>query len=534
MGGIHLMNRTAARLLIAALLVSPILALAEEPVDLEMVSRIRDEGFRHSQVLETVRHLTEEIGPRVTGSPGMKAANEWTRQELASWGLQNAHLEAFPFGRGWSYSRGLVQVDQPFERTLLAIPKAWTPGTENGPVRGSLMIVSVTEEKDLEQYRGKVAGKILLIGELRDLVAKPRKVDPRRYTPEALDELALYSGPDKRDPVTQEKEFIQRIELRTAMNRFFAAEKALATIDNSSSDWGMIRATRGGSQNPADPQGIPSVMISAEEYNRLHRLVSAGREVQVEVDVQARFYTDDLNAYNTIAEIPGTDRKGEIVLAGAHLDSWHGGTGATDNAAGCAVMMEAVRILEALGVKPRRTIRIALWSGEEEGLFGSIAYVKDHLGSRPKPKDPDLLKLPAYVWPSSTGPFQAKPEQAKLSAYFNMDNGGGKVRGIYAQENAAVVPLFEAWLGPLHDLGATTVTMQNTGSTDHIPFDAAGIPAFQFIQDELDYSGRTHHSNLDVYDHLEEDDLKQASVVVATFLYDAAMRDEKLPRKHLD
>jgi hypothetical protein len=526
------MNRTLTRRLALLLVLFPVLALAEEPMDLEMVSRIRDEGFRRSKVMETVRHLTDEIGPRVTGSPAMKQANEWTRETLAGWGLQNAHLEPYHFGRGWSYTRAVVDVLEPYQLTLQALPRTWTPGTDAGPVRGLLFPVSIEAEKDLEQYRGKLAGKILLASTRRDLVKEPAEVPARRYTPETLDELSRYTPPDS-DPLASAKRRLEILKLRRAVSRFLLEEKALATIESSSYDWGIVRAARGGSPDSEEPTGVPSVLLSAEEYNRLYRLVEAGREVEVELDVRASFHTDDLNAYNTVAEIPGTDRRGEIVMLGAHLDSYHGGTGATDNAAGCAVMMEAVRILKTLGVKPRRTIRIALWSGEEEGLLGSVAWVAEHLGSRPKPQDAETQQMPKYLWPSTTGPFQAKPEQARLSAYFNMDNGGGRIRGIYAQENAAVVPIFESWLRPLRDLGATVVTMQNTGSTDHVPFDAAGIPAFQFIQDEMDYEGHTWHSSLDVYDHLEEEDLKQASVVVATFLYQAAMREEKLPRKFL-
>ena len=526
------MNRTAPRLFALLLAFAPVLALAEEPVDLEMVSRIRNEGFRHSQVLETVRHLTDEIGPRVTGSPAMKQANDWTREKLAAWGLQNAHLEPYHFGRGWSYTRALVEVVKPYEMTLLALPKTWTPGTDAGPVRGPLFIISVESEKDLEQYRGKLAGKIVLASAQRDLNKEPYEIPARRYTPETLDELAQYKAPD-RDPLALAKQRMEMIKVRRAVSRFLIEEKALAIIESSNYDWGIIRAARGNAPDSEEPPGLPSVLLSVEEYNRLYRLVSAGREVEVAVDVHARFHTDDPNAYNTIAEIPGTDRKGEVVMLGAHLDSYHGGTGASDNAAGSAVMMEAVRILHALGVKPRRTIRIALWSGEEQGLLGSVAYVAEHFGSRPKPQDPEQQKMPRYLWPSTTGPFQAKPDQARISAYFNMDNGGGRIRGIYAQESSAVVPIFESWLRPLHDLGATVVTQQNTGSTDHIPFDAAGIPAFQFIQDEMDYDGHTWHSSMDVSDHLSEEDLKQASVVVATFVYQTAMREEKLPRKLL-
>jgi carboxypeptidase Q len=527
------MYRPALCLLAVLLALVPVLALAEEPVDLGMVSRIRDEGFRRSQALQVVRHLSDEIGYRTTGSPAMKQANEWTRDQLAAWGLRNARLEPYSFGRGWSYSRALVQVLRPYEITLAALPKAWTPGTETGPVRGALMIVSIEAEKDFEQYRGKLAGKILLVGELRDLVKEPYALTPRRLTPEAMDELSLYTGPEERDPLESAKRRQEMQKLRRALYRFLREEKALALLDNSEYDWGILRAGRGGSPDPDEPLGPPSVVLSAEDYNRLHRLVSAGREVEVEVDVRARFHADDLNAYNTIAEIPGTDRKEEIVMLGAHLDSYQGGTGATDNAAGCAVMMEAVRILQTLGVQPRRTIRIALWSGEEQGLLGSRAWVSKHLGSRPKPRSAELQELPSYLWPSSVGPFQEKPEHARLSVYFNLDNGGGRIRGIYAQENAAVVPIFEAWLRPLRDLEATAVTMQTTSGTDHLPFDAAGIPAFQFVQDDLDYFGRTWHSSLDVYDRLEESDLQQAAVVVATVVYHAAMRPEKLPRKFL-
>jgi carboxypeptidase Q len=529
------MNRTAPRLFALLLVLVPALAPAEEPVDLEMVSRIRDEGLRRSQVMETARHLSDEIGFRVTGSPALKKANEWTREKLAEWGLQNAHLEPYHFGPGWSYTRGVLEVLRPYELTLLALPKTWTPGTDAGPIRGTLMIVSIESEKDFEQYRGKLAGKILLTSARRDPVKDPQEIAARRYTPDTLDELWRYQ-PSDRNPIAGAKRRNEMVTLRRSMNKFIAEEKALATIDSSHFDWGIVRAARGGSPEPEDGDyGLPGVLLSVEEYNRLHRLVSAGREIEVALDIRARFHTEDLNAYNTIAEIPGTDRKGEIVLAGAHLDSYQGGTGATDNAAGCAVMMEAVRILKVLGVKPRRTIRIALWSGEEQGMFGSVAYVAEHLGTRPKPKEPELQELPSYFWhlPPSAGPFQAKPEHARLSAYFNLDNGSGRIRGIYAQENAAVVPIFESWLRPLRDLEATTVTMKATGGSDHLPFDSAGIPAFQFIQDELDYEGRTWHSSLDVYDHLEEEDLKQASVVMATFLYHAAMRDEKLPRKHL-
>ncbi|HEV2064153.1 MAG TPA: M20/M25/M40 family metallo-hydrolase, partial [Thermoanaerobaculia bacterium] len=284
-----------------------------------------------------------------------------------------------------------------------------------------------------------------------------------------------------------------------------------------------------------DPQGVPSLAMDAEHFGRIVRLLEKKKDVQLEVDVKVRFIEEDQMQWNTIAEIPGTDKKGEVVMLGAHLDSWHGGTGATDNGAGSVVAMEAVRILQALGVKPKRTIRIGLWSGEEQGLLGSKGYVSAHFASRPDPPAPAPGAPPADDLPSflrrPTGPLTVKPEHARLAAYFNLDNGTGKVRGIYAQENAAVVPIFQAWLEPLKDLGATAVTLNNTSGTDHLSFDAVGLPGFQFIQDEIEYDTRTHHTNMDVYERLQKADLMQASVVMATFVYEAAMRNSMLPRK---
>ncbi|HEY8148257.1 MAG TPA: M20/M25/M40 family metallo-hydrolase, partial [Vicinamibacteria bacterium] len=307
----------------------------------------------------------------------------------------------------------------------------------------------------------------------------------------------------------------------------------LATIEVSPTDAGVVLVGRGGSWVKDEDPGVPALVMAAEQYNRLARLVDRDVEVELELDVRSRFHDDDPTAYNTVAEIPGMDKRGEVVMLGAHLDSWHAGTGATDNAAGSAVAMEAVRILQALDVKPRRTIRVALWSGEEEGLMGSKAYVAEHFGTRAGTPDPRERDLPSFLRRDPTGPVTTKPDHVRLSAYFNVDNGTGKIRGIYAERNAAVAPIFEAWLRPLHDLGATTVTLRHTGGTDHLPFDAVGLPAFQFIQDEADYETRTHHTNLDVYDRLQKTDLMQAAVVLATFVYDAAARPERLPRRPL-
>ncbi len=526
------MNRTFRALTAVVFLLSvPLCAekSAEEPVDLGMVTRIREEGLRHSQVMETARHLTDVLGPRLTGSPQLKAANEWTRQRLADWGLREASLDPYPFGRGWSFSRSAVHMLKPHQFPLSALPKAYTPGTA-GPVRGTVLVAKLAKEEDFAAWRGKLAGKIVVLEESAD--ARPAEAEPREFNEETLRELGRFPVPaePEADP---HKQSIERAKLREALNRFLAEEKALATIDSSARPWGILRVSRGGTHDPGLSAGVPSLVLAAEHYKLLRRLVDAGQEIELEIEVEARFHDEDRMAYNTVAEIPGTDRDGEIVMVGAHLDSWHGATGATDNAAGCAVVMEAVRILQALGVKPKRTIRIALWTGEEQGLYGSTAYVTEHFGSWSGPEDPERRKwISVQNW-KGEGKLSLRPGHGKLSAYFNLDNGSGKIRGIYAEESAAVRPIFEAWLAPFHDLGADTVTLRRTGGTDHESFQDVGLPGFQFIQDELDYTARTHHSNMDVYDHLERENLVQASVVVASFLYNAAMRPEKLPRPPL-
>ena len=524
------MNRTFKALTAAVFLLSLPL-FAEEPVDLEMVTRIREEGLRHSQVMETARHLTDVLGPRLTGSPQLKAANDWTKEKLAEWGLKNARLEPYEFGRGWSFSRSAVHMIRPQEAPIPGLPKGYTPGT-NGPVRGTVMVIKMVEkEADLEPLKGKVAGKILLIDDPLDL-ANPGEIEPREFTADTLKELGEYRIPGER-PDEFRARAVERGKLRDAVNRFLVEEKAIATIESSQRPWGVLRVGRGGSFKNDLSAGVPGLILAAEQFNRVRRLAEAGQEVELEIDVAARYYDDDPMAYNTVAEIPGTDRSGEIVMVGAHLDSWHTGTGATDNAAGTAVAMEAVRILQALGVKPKRTIRVALWTGEEQGLIGSTAYVSEHFGAWTGPEDPERRK-----WISSSnwrgeGKLELRPAHGKLSSYFNLDNGSGKIRGIYAEENSAVRPIFEAWLAPFHDLGADTVTLRRTGGTDHESFLDVGLPGFQFVQDELDYTARTHHSNFDVYDHLNRENLMQASVVVASFLYHAAMREEKLPRPPL-
>lgn len=526
------MARTVTTLLATLFILAPALLPAQEPVDWAVVGRIRDEGFRHSKVVETVRYLSDDIGPRLTGSPQMKAANEWTRAKLAEWGLSNAHLESYDFGRGWAFTRTAVHLLKPQAMPLQALPKAWTPGTE-GPVSGAVIhIEALDSEEDFAKFRGKLAGKIVLLGKERDLMKEEEEeeVEPRRYSDEGLRELGQYEIPAERTEDFSQRG-AERAKKRRALSKFLREEKVLATLEPSDRNWGALRVGRGADFSADAEMGVTALVLAAEQFNRLARLAAAGKEVEAEIDVQARFFDDNKNAYNTVAEIPGADKKSEVVLIGAHLDSWHTGTGATDNAAGSAVAMEAVRILKAIGVKPRRTIRIALWSGEEQGLLGSTAYVIQHYGKWPEPADESQKDVAPYR--RRNGPFKPSPDHGKLAAYFNLDNGSGKIRGIYAQENAAMLPVFESWLRAVRDLGADTVTLRNTGSTDHVPFDAAGLPAFQFIQDELDYSAYTHHTALDVYDHVSKDDLKQAAVVMATFAYQAAMRSEPLPRKPL-
>ena len=510
-------------------------AAAQEPVDLDMVNRIRQEAFHRSQVMETFSHLTETIGPRLTNSTQMARANAWTRDKFSEWGLANVHDEAFDdFGRGWEFSNASVEMLSPRTLPLHALPKAWTPGTPD-PVEGEAMRVTIKAIGDLDQYKGKLAGKILLLDEAREY-KRGSEPDSERHDDTGLTELQTFAVPkdQTKDRAKRIKEFGERRALAKATNAFFAAEGALAALSISGWDNGIIRVGGGGSRKAGEPVGVPELAMAAEHYNPLVRALERKQSVRLRVNVQARFTDEaDQPGYNTLAEIPGRGGKsGEIVMLGAHMDSWHAGTGAADNAAGVAVMMEAMRILKAVGARPQRTIRVALWSGEEQGLIGSQAYVSRHFAAYPEPTDPAQKALPAPLR-ESTGALRKTRDYDRFSAYFNMDNGSGRFRGIHAQENLAAMPIFEAWLAPFHDVGATTVASRNTGSTDHVSFDRVGLPGFQFIQDRLDYFSNVHHSNLDTWDHIEPEDLKQAAAIVASFAYHAAMREERLPRKPL-
>lgn len=506
-------------------------AASPESVDLDAIGQIRSEGYHKSQVMQLLSELTDRIGPRLTGSPQLKAANEWSRDKLTEWGLANAHLEGWEFGRGWANEFTSVRMMTPETTMLFALPRAWSAAT-NGPVRGKVVKVSIKSKEDFEKYRGKLEGMIVLSGEAKDI--KPH-TDPEavRYTNEKLDELAQFTT-SSRYPAMGRDEMVRTFQLRRELAKFFAQEKVLAVIEPSIYDIGLI--TMSGLEYKRDANNpYPVLNMVTEHYGRLARLLDRNVHVELELNVQNKFFDDDTKAYNTIAEFPGSDPKlaQEVVIIGGHIDSWHGGTGATDNATGVVAAMEAVRILKALDLKPRRTIRIALWSGEEQGLLGSRAYVAEHLASRAESTDPKEKDLPSYMRTSKPGPLTLKPEYKKVVAYFNLDNGGGKLRGIYTQENIAVAPIFSSWIEPLKDLGCTTITQRNTSGTDHLSFDAVGIPAFQFIQDPLDYMSRTHHSNMDVYERVQKDDLIQQAIVLASFAYNAAMRDQPLPRKAL-
>ncbi|WP_324671818.1 M20/M25/M40 family metallo-hydrolase [Hymenobacter sp. GOD-10R] len=493
---------------------SPLLAQQAEKFDQAMIAKIKDEGMNRSKVMETAFYLTDVCGPRLANSEGLQRANQWTKDQLSKWGLVNANVEPWgDFGRGWDVEKSYLAMTKPYYHAMIGAPKAWTPGT-NGQVKKQIVYVKAATEADLEKYKGQLRDKIVVT----EVTSPPKagfEPDAKRYTDEDLKKMAdATATPSARPAMTDDAmtAYRARIALRGKMAEFLLAEGAVAVLSNPRGGSDGTFFTSNGAPYAADAKPVlPEIETAPEDQLRLIRLVEAGIPVEVEMETKTKFQTQDLKGYNVVAEITGTDKKlkSEVVMLGGHLDSWHAATGATDNAAGCAVMMEAVRILKALNVKPKRTIRIALWGEEEEGLHGSKNYVKNHFGEAGKPT----------------------PEQEKLAGYFNLDNGTGKIRGIYLQGNEGVRPIFTAWLQPFADLGATTITPRNTGGTDHLSFDAVGIPGFQFIQDGLDYNTRTHHTNMDTYERLQPEDLKQASVVVASFVYNTAMRDQKLPRK---
>lgn len=522
----------------------------------DVIAKIKDEGMNRSQVMTTLSYLTDVIGGRLTNSPSMKRANEWTRDTMTKWGMQNAKLESWgPFGRGWSLKSFTAQVVEPQTIPVIAYPKAWSTSTK-GVVTSEVVYLDAKTDSELEKYKGQLAGKIVLISDIRDIKADFDGFG-KRYTDEELMKMAeatMPAAPGQRPaqqqmtPEMQQRmqQFQQQAALAGKRLNFLLTEGAAVVVDNSRNGSGgtlfvqsatvvpQLPATPGTPpvrvyDKAAEPRILPQMTIATEDYNRLVRMIKTGVKPKMTVDIQAQFHDEDLMGYNTVAEIPGTDPtlKAELVMLGGHLDSWHSSTGATDNAAGCAVAMEAARILIASGLKPRRTIRVALWSGEEQGLNGSREYVKQKFG--------EMTGGPQFGAPTGqpvTPPVLTKgADYEKLSAYYNLDNGTGKIRGIYLQGNAAVKPIFEAWLAPFADMGAKTITISNTGGTDHQSFDRIGLPGFQFIQDPVEYDTRTHHSNEDNYDRIQADDMKQAATIMAAFVYQTAMMDGKIPRK---
>jgi len=498
---------------------------AQEKLNLDVINKIKEEGLKNSKVMDIAFQLTDVNGPRLSGSPGFTKAAKWAKSEMEKWGLENAALEPWgEFGRGWELQRSYVAMTAPYYKPMIAYPKTWTRGTK-GLKDAEVILVEAKDSAELEKYKGKLKNKVVLLYRT-DTLKQSFAADAKRLTDEELEKRASAPMPQARQR-TDGTDTAQQRRLRESQHRqgsavtnklkeLANAEGAIALLSMSTRGHdGTLFVQGGGAYATGEPDNFLDVMITMEDYMSICRLAKAGIAVKLELDVKTSFNEKDTKGYNIVAEIKGTDPllKEELVMLGGHLDSWQAATGATDNAAGCAVMMEVVRIFKSLNIQPRRTIRIALWSGEEQGLLGSKGYVNNHFA------DPATMEL--------------KPEHAKFSSYFNIDNGTGRVRGIYLQGNEKVKEIFAQWLTPFHDMGAKTVTLSNTGGTDHGSFDAVGLPGFQFIQDPIEYDTRTHHTNMDSYDHLIAEDLQQISVIVASFVYNAAMRDEKLPRKEL-
>ena len=547
-----LQRKLTVAILLSALLL-PSLAFGQSvSAPKDVIDKIKDEGMNHSQVMQTLSYLSDVIGARLTGSPALKNANNWTRDTMTKWGLKNAHLEAWgPFGRGWTLKDFNAEVTSPYTIPLIAYPKAWSPSTK-GTVTADVVYMDVKTDADFDKYKGQLKDKIVLISDIRETKADFTGMGSR-FTDEELAkmEAAQPAVPGAGGPRPQGAgNFQQQQQINAKRFNFLIEEGAAVVVDGSRGGSGgtvFVQGATVAQPVPANPQDrparispqqkeadgriLPQVTVANEHYNRMIRMIQQGVKLKMSINIQAEYNDSDPMAYNTVAEIPGSDPKlkDEVVMIGGHMDSWHAGTGATDNGAGVSVAMEVARIIQTLGLKPRRTIRVALWSGEEQGLFGSRAYVKQHFGEMKGaqnnfgPPDPNAPK-PTLV---------KGADYEKLSAYYNLDNGTGKIRGVYLQGNAAAGPIFREWLTPFNDMGAKTITISNTGGTDHQSFDAIGLPGFQFIQDTIEYDSRTHHSNQDVYDRIQADDMKQAATIMAAFVYQTAMMDAKIPRKEM-
>jgi hypothetical protein len=523
-------SRSAAMI---AVMLTPSAIVAQttppEKLDYAALQRIKEEGLQRSQAMDHISWIADVYGPRLTGGPGIRQAADWTKKKFGEWSLANIHEESWAFGKGWQLVRFYAHMIEPQIMPIIGLPKSWTPGT-NGTVQAEVVLAPITTAADFEKYKGKLQGKIVLTQPARAV----RLLDGRivlRMEDDDIAEAKTTPVPPARagggpGGFQQGQNFAQRVA------DFYQSEGAIALIDRGPDgdlsaggsdlswqaqrvDGGTIFVGTGGARDENAGKGLPSVVIAVEHYNRMVRILERNIPVKMELHVETKFLDEPAGkgGFNIIAEIPGTDPKlkDEVVILGAHFDSHHGATGATDNATGSVAMIEAMRILKASGVKPRRTIRVALWGGEEEGLMGSRAYVKEHYG------DPATM--------------QTKPEWDKVAAYFNLDNGTGRIRGVWYQGNLGVRPIFEQWIEPLKDLGVEILGPRAVGSTDHASFEALGLPGFQFIQERLEYNSRTHHSNMDFVDRVQRDDLIQQATVSAAFAYMAAMRNEKLPRK---
>ena len=504
-------------------------AAAQAP-DRVAINGILDQGLNHSEVMQTAAWMTDRIGGRLTNSPQMRQTEAWSQQKFREWGLSNVHAEPFEFGRGWSIVRSSARMIEPRPLDLRAIPIAWTPGT-NGVISGDVIVAPITSAGQFDAWRGKLNGKIVMISR-PDTGSEPTEPGFRRWTDAELAERSSYVQP-RNDPAAAERGLrSDRADFARKLDAFLAEEGAVAWVRMSQRDAGLLHGTGYTYQVGATPT-LPGMELAAEDYRRLARLALTDAKPKLELMSEVRFHDEDVNAYNVIADIPGSSRSGEYVMAGAHFDSWVASDGAQDNAAGTAVVMEAARILRAMGVKPKRTIRFALWNGEEQGLLGSLAYVDRHLATRAPLADAELAALPnSRTW-RARWPVQPRVGHSNLVAYFNIDNGSGRIRGINAEGNVAAAGVFEGWLKPFESMGASTVSLRSSGGTDHVYMQSVGIPGYQFIQDPLDYSARIHHTSIDSYDHLKAEDMRQAAVILASILLSAANSDEPLPRMPL-
>lgn len=494
-------------------------AFAQEPIDMAAIQKIKKEGLDNSKVMDLAFQMTDVSGPRLANSPGLKRAQEWALKQFNEWGLKNVHLESWgTFGKGWQVEKYYAATTLPYYHAIIASPKAWTPGT-NGPIKSEVVLIKADSLSQLAQYKGKLQGKIVMFDQSTNRALESTyKADAVRHTDEALEKMAKDTLTSSQRPAanaSRTAQMMQMREMRLAMSTFLQQEKVGLILTYARGSYGTFFTSNGASYALDAPAVSPELEVSSEDFLHMFRLLKAGQKVEMEADIKTAFFDQDPQGYNVIAEIPGTDKKlkDEVVMIGGHYDSWHAATGATDNAAGSAVMMEAMRILKVSGLKNKRTIRIALWSSEEQGLFGSRGYVAKHFG------DPKTMAL--------------TPDQKKITAYYNLDNGTGAIRGIYLQGNTAAGAIFQNWFTPFNDIAAKTVTISNTGGTDHLAFDAVGIPGFQFIQDPMDYGTRTHHSNMDTYDRLVEQDLKRSATIVAAFVYNTSERVAQIPRKAL-